>query len=485
MIMSRKRFDHPLVLLLFVLLFLGATESIVAQGCTGVAAELKDAFKAASQTADVLSQGPGGYGRASAKLGKPLEAIRLAAIASEKMCGCSGASDVAGCLQASIDKKFVCDLYELSGAPDFTNPFSVMAIFFPPVGVPLAIGYEWRYGDAANPFCDSGVGESNLVCCKLYPSDRFCQTGFEGEDAVNCLGAPPPYQPVQLGPVEMTPNGPWCNHIPECLPSGQASQTENSKTERQTRWMMNLTDAYANAVYGNGSSSCTADFAMLIGCRGWMQVARQGAPYFSLLNATAPPTGAAATRFMKDLLPIAAQRIMSSVPNGLARFEHIASRTWTSGEKIRYLAGIDADKELSKWMSDCGKELLQTSMPDTWELMAVSAPGEGAPDKTREEDWVDGCLMGRPPSQLMATATGSGGEVTLRVSVVDPEADPNRPDINPVSVDWGDGTITGEIYRHGEINRFSHVYSGSVPNQARLVYLNDAGLSTDFQVPLP
>lgn len=485
MTMPLFHLKQPPIFWILVLCLLGVAELSSAQSC-GHAQKLEDALKAASQGTSVLAQLPAGYSEAPELIETPLKAIRLAALASDKMCGCSGAADVASCLQASLDKKFVCDLYEISGLPDFTNPFSVLAVYFPPIGVPLTVAYELHYGDQANPYCGTGTGDFELVCCKYDSSQTYCHSGFEGPDAVNCLGAEPPHSPVQLGPVDYNQLGlPTCDHIPECVTRPAATQTPHFDALRQTDWMKDLGHAYAEAVYGGGASSCTADFATLVGCRGWLQVARAGRPYVGLQSMTQVPTGAAASAFRKDLLTVAAQRVMYGVPNGVSRHAHIASRVWTPATKAAYLGNVNAVAELSRWLGRCGLELLRSSMPDTWQLMAVAVPGEAPHGRTARQGWEDGCLQGQPPTSLEVVATRNGSVVTLQVNVTDPEAEPSRSDVNPLSIAWGDGTISGEIFRHGEGNAFSHTYSGTVTGQARLVYLNDAGLSVEHQVAIP
>ncbi len=463
--------------ILIFTLWLCAAPLAYGQSCDGVPQKLGALLGAASKAASLGAQMPSGYGAAPAKLGKPLQGARAVALGSELACECAGASDTMQCLQENIDKEFICAAYGASGLPDFTNPFSVLAVSFPPIGVPAALGYDMYYGDSSNPFCDDpGTGGLNLVCCKYNPDQQFCHTGFAGEDAVNCLGAPSPNQPQQFGKVQFP--GVGCAHIPECVPGGVADQSSHSVGDRTADWFNDLSAAYAGAAYGPNPSQCNADFATFVGCKDWFEVARNGQPYLALHDSPAAPAGAAADELQQDLFSFAAQRVMYAIPNGLARHQHIASRVWSDADKASYLGNVDASVELNKWMSPCGIELLQASMPDTWQLMTVPAPEEGPLDKDEALNWQDACLVGQPPSDIDVTLSVHNAQATLTVAVDDPEADPDDPDINPFSVAWGDGAITGEIFNHADaINAFTHRYAGPGTYQASMSYINDAGLA--------
>ncbi|MEM9388264.1 MAG: hypothetical protein AAGA68_24650 [Pseudomonadota bacterium] len=407
------------------------------------------------------------------------------ALGSELACECAGAGDTMQCLADNVDKEFICAAYGLSGLPNFTNPLSVLAVAYPPIGVPAAVAYELYYGDDANPFCntDGGTGQLNLVCCKYNPDQLYCHSGFPGEYVANCLGAPPPFQPQQFGPVQFP--GVGCSHIPQCVPGGVADQSSASQGQRTGVWFGELSEAYAAAAYGApGASQCDADFATMVGCQDWIEVARAGSPYLALQDADTP-TPEQEAALQQDLFGIAAQRVMYALPHGLARYEYVSSRLWSDADKAAYLGSVDPDAELAKWMTPCGIELLKSTMPATWELMTVPMPNEDPPDKDDALDWADGCLAGRPPRALTIAVTLQGQDATVDAAVDDPEMDLDALDVNPLSIAWGDDSVTGEIFDHAAAsNRLSHTYGASGTYRASLSYINDAGLPITREVSI-
>lgn len=419
----------------------------------------------------------------------PVKGVRAGLVFSELWCKCSGSPDPWGCLGANMDRTTICELWDISGFPDVSNPFGVISSGSPAVGVPLATIYEVETG--SGDICDASPRrpDANLVCCRYNP-ERPCHSG-SAPNAGNCLGAPsPPFNPEYFGPVAYTRFGPTCDHYPECS-DGESGGDDSITLERWRLWMFALAEEYGRRVLappGRQRTRCNLDLVTFLGCKDYDKVMAQGEPYRQMIAFADDAANAETGTINTHLLLTAAHRVMFAIPRGLERYDYIESRLWTPADRARHMAGVpNPTAELRNWLSECGLELLQATMPQHWELMAAPSPGEKPSGRRAGQGWVDGCLAGTPPQSLTATASRNGQVVSVDVTVVDPDTPAGGQAERAITIRWGDGDIEGVVYRHGAGNSYSHTYTGEVAPSLRLVYVNGSGhvLQSGASIPAP
>lgn len=379
------------------------------------------------------------------------------------------------CVGTHVTPQLMCDLYGAAGRPDFRNPFAVLGARNSKVGQPLSLA--WNAYHEPGDMCDPPGGQgTTLYCCHNDGNiDGACNAMYNPGN-IACVGHPP-----SGGAVGIAING-LCEHVAECTLTDLSPQVNDPvfAARRISAWAQRLMIAYSRQVAGHSVSPCNSDFVTMHGCKGFFDlVVAESEPFFS---AEADPENA-----MTEAASIAAQRVMFAIPNGMQRYSHVSGLKWSDSEKSAYLAGIDARTELLKWMSPCALSLLQETMPDTWQLMAVPHPTEGAPDKTDADgDWQDGCLMGQPPEEPSIKAQRRGSTISLIVKIDDPEAETQGVDALPLTIHWGDGVVTGNAYAHNASNVYSRTFTTRViPKTFRIGYMNASGYSVSKTVAVP
>ena len=409
-------------------------------------------------------------------LGRGFKGLRAFDAIMEAACDCkehSTRAAVMACIGSHLDSQLMCDLYDAAGLPDFRNPFAVLGKRSGKVGKPLTKISNEYYGTGS--LCDTnGPGQGpTLYCCHNDGHiDGACGAMWNPQ-SIACVGNPP-----SGGAVGIAING-LCEHVAECTLADTSPQAYDPviTAQRLSFWAQDLMIAYTDRAFGDEATLCPSDFASLHGCQGFLDLARDNTePMLSALDAPDMTTTEAAK--------IAAQRVMFAIPNGMDRYIHISGRTWTDADKTAYLGGVDAQTELSQWMSPCALELLRETMPDTWQLMAVAYPGEGAPDKLPGDgDWQDGCLMGEPPTSISAKLQRRGDALSLNVIVKDPEAGGDAGNTFPLTIRWGTGDISAEGYAHTASNVYQRDFSGTImPKVISVGYMNDAGYAVETSV---
>jgi hypothetical protein len=114
-----------------------------------------------------------------------------------------------------------------------------------------------------------------------------------------------------------------------------------------------------------------------------------------------------------------------------------------------------------------------------YRLPAVPLAGE-----PKVENHQDGCELGTAPSVELSPAPASGNAFAVRVTVDDPDHQPSETS-HPLSIDWGDGSISTGAYRFDQPdNVFTHVYAGTGKYRVAVAVENGSGLRglADFVV---
>lgn len=165
-------------------------------------------------------------------------------------------------------------------------------------------------------------------------------------------------------------------------------------------------------------------------------------------------------------------RVLTGVPNLVARLEYVESRKWTQAEKDAYLVGVgDPVQALLGNLDPHWVTILQRLlMLQDYALLAVPLVGEAT-----TEGQYGGQLLGKAPT-LNLRATTSEAEVTLTISVDDSE-DVAGGLARPLAVDWGDGHVTHHTLPSGQsILDVTHAYKSNGRYAIYAVAANDSGL---------
>ncbi len=487
---GRAWFVGAAVALLVGLLVVASAPSAAQAGCKD---DLGDAGKATGTASDLLGLFsplvPEGAKDGAGALGKGLKALGVAVRFAEGWCECvATGKDAWGCAAQTLADDWLCLASMAFGAPNPNNPFSLMAIAVPAVGGPAAALYSLLF-EPDNPYCDEGgmdLGPGTLKCCKYTPDQNGCHSAFNTPTPINCEGNPA-YggSAASFGPCMVPPTGAGClcTHIPECNLDGLADDSGYARSHRCAGWFRNLEGLYvANAASDDGE--CSMAFGFFEGCRGWLNVITQGEPFIHFKGGPISPyNGAMVIELNRQFAANAAFRVIFALPNGLARFDYAAGKTWTDEQKAEHLAGVaDPQEELSKYLGPCGLALIKESLPERWSLLAAPAPDEGEPDKDPALNWKDGCLQGQVAVFTVLSAAAAGATVELTVEVDDPEAEFNQFGFDPLAIDWGDNTVTHVHYSLEHPNNFTHTYRRSGEYAVLVTHVNSAGLAAEGSV---
>lgn len=303
------------------------------------------------------------------------------------------------------------------------------------------------------PLEEACLGEPVLKCCKYTPTEYGCHSAFNTSAPINCEGNPTTPLAQSFGPCLAPPNGIGClcDYLPQCDVDGDGSQSSVG-TNSADAWRFNtFTTKLAQAflpLLGSAPMGAST-FVTFFGCRGHAAAMNTFAPFTKQDSIAAGLSVGSAyhtddadpdARYLRALMTLAVRRVITAVPNIIARWNHIAVRSWTQADIDAYLGGVDADAVLGAQLGPFGLQLLQSAEPTLYRLLAIPLPGE-VPDPS-VAGWVGGCAPGAPPD-LGITVNVVGATVSLTLSINDPLAADNLAGVYLVGVDWGDGRVIG------------------------------------------